>query len=322
MENEKDWDNAFTAPNLRGKVEHAPSYAGALSFMRRKYSRELKGVDVAVTGIPLDTATSNRPGARFGPRAMRAVSGSLSWGRPWPWEIDPLEELNIVDYGDCQFDYGEPESVTPFIENHIKGILDDGVATLVLGGDHYITYPVIRAYAAHHGPLSLIHFDAHSDTWPDSGKRVDHGTMFYHAVEEGLVDDRRSVQIGLRTTNDAPMGFNIFDARQVHEQGPAAVAQQVREVVGEHKVYLTFDIDCLDPAYAPGTGTPVSGGLSSFQALEIVRGLAGINLVGMDVVEVAPAYDVGEITAFAGATLALEFLCLFAANPLRKPEDT
>ena len=322
MENEKDWDNAFTAPNLRGKVEHAPSYAGALSFMRRKYSRELKGVDVAVTGIPLDTATSNRPGARFGPRAMRAVSGSLSWGRPWPWEIDPLEELNIVDYGDCQFDYGEPESVTPFIENHIKGILDDGVATLVLGGDHYITYPVIRAYAAHHGPLSLIHFDAHSDTWPDSGKRVDHGTMFYHAVEEGLVDDRRSAQIGLRTTNDAPMGFNIFDARQVHEQGPAAVAQQVREVVGEHKVYLTFDIDCLDPAYAPGTGTPVSGGLSSFQALEIVRGLAGINLVGMDVVEVAPAYDVGEITAFAGATLALEFLCLFAANPFRKPEDT
>jgi len=322
MENEKDWDNAFTAPNLRGKVEHAPSYAGALSFMRRKYSRELKGVDVAVTGIPLDTATSNRPGARFGPRAMRAVSGSLSWGRPWPWEIDPLEELNIVDYGDCQFDYGEPESVTPFIENHIKGILDDGVATLVLGGDHYITYPVIRAYAAHHGPLSLIHFDAHSDTWPDSGKRVDHGTMFYHAVEEGLVDDRRSVQIGLRTTNDAPMGFNIFDARQVHEQGPAAVAQQVREVVGEHKVYLTFDIDCLDPAYAPGTGTPVSGGLSSFQALEIVRGLAGINLVGMDVVEVAPAYDVGEITAFAGATLALEFLCLFAANPFREPEDT
>ncbi len=322
MENEKDWDNAFTAPNLRGKVEHAPSYAGALSFMRRKYSRELKGVDVAVTGIPLDTATSNRPGARFGPRAMRAVSGSLSWGRPWPWEIDPLEELNIVDYGDCQFDYGEPESVTPFIENHIKGILDDGVATLVLGGDHYITYPVIRAYAAHHGPLSLIHFDAHSDTWPDSGKRVDHGTMFYHAVEEGFVDDRRSAQIGLRTTNDAPMGFNIFDARQVHEQGPAAVAQQVREVVGEHKVYLTFDIDCLDPAYAPGTGTPVSGGLSSFQALEIVRGLAGINLVGMDVVEVAPAYDVGEITAFAGATLALEFLCLFAANPFRKPEDT
>ncbi len=322
MENEKDWDNAFTAPDLRGKVEHAPSYAGALSFLRRRYSRSLQGVDVAVTGIPLDTATSNRPGARFGPRAMRAVSGSLSWGRPWPWEIDPLEELNIVDYGDCQFDYGEPESVTPFIENHIKGILDDGVATLVLGGDHYITYPVIRAYAAHHGPLSLIHFDAHSDTWPDRGKRVDHGTMFYHAVEEGLVDDRRSVQIGLRTTNDAPMGFNIFDARQVHEQGPAAVAQQVREVVGEHKVYLTFDIDCLDPAYAPGTGTPVSGGLSSFQALEIVRGLAGINLVGMDVVEVAPAYDVGEITAFAGATLALEFLCLFAANPFREPEDT
>jgi agmatinase len=141
--------------------------------------------------------------------------------------------------------------------------------------------------------------------------------MFFHAVNEGLVDDRRSAQIGLRTTNDDPMGFNIFDAQWVHENGPAAVAAQVREIVGDNKVYLTFDIDCLDPAFAPGTGTPVCGGLSTYQALEIVRGLAGINLVGMDVVEVAPAYDVGEITAFAGASLAAEFLCLFAANPLR-----
>lgn len=319
MGHEKDWDNAFTGDNLRGKVERAPSYAGALSFMRRRYSKDLSGVDVAVTGVPMDTATSNRPGARFGPRAIRAISGSLSWGRPWPWDIDPLEELNIVDYGDCQFDYGDPESVTPFITKYIEEILQQGVATLVMGGDHYITYPVIRAYAKHHGPLSLVHFDAHSDTWPDEeDKRVDHGTMFYHAAKEGMVDDRRSAQIGLRTTNDDPLGFNIFDARWVHEHGPAAVAGAVREVVGDNKVYLTFDIDCLDPCYAPGTGTPVCGGLSTYQVLEIVRALAGINLVGMDITEVAPAYDVGEITAFAGATLALEFLCLYAANPHRK----
>ncbi len=319
MGHDKDWDNAFTASGLRGKVERSPSYAGALSFMRRKYSRDLQGVDIAVTGIPLDTATSNRPGARFGPRAIRAISGSLSWGRPWPWDIDPLEVLNIVDYGDCQFDYGDPESVTPFIENHISKILEAGVATLVFGGDHYITYPVIQAYAKHHGPLSLVHFDAHSDTWPDEGgKRVDHGTMFYHATKEGLIDDVRSAQIGLRTTNDDPMGFNIFDARFVHEQGTAAVAQRVKEIVADRKVYLTFDIDCLDPSYAPGTGTPVCGGLSTYQALEIVRGLEGIKLVGADVVEVAPAYDVGEITAFAGVTLAAEFLCLFANNPDRR----
>jgi agmatinase len=317
VSHEKDWDNAFTAPELKGKVQSAPSYAGALSFLRRKFSRDLQGVDVAVTGVPMDTATSNRPGSRFGPRALRSISSSLSWERPWPWDIDPLEVLNIVDYGDCQFDYGDPVSITPFIEKHIDGILQAGVAALVFGGDHYITYPVLKAYAKHHGPLSLVHFDAHSDTWVDDGKRVDHGTMFFHAVNEGLVDDTRSAQIGLRTTNDQPMKFNILDARWVHENGPKAVADKVREIVGDHKVYLTFDIDCLDPAFAPGTGTPVCGGLSSHQALEIIRGLAGINLVGMDLVEVAPAYDVGEITAYAGASLAYEFLCLFAANPHR-----
>lgn len=318
MSHEKDWDNAFTGTELKGKVEHAPSFAGALSFMRRRYSKDLDGVDIAVTGVPLDTATSNRPGARFGPRAIREISGSLSWARPWPWDIDPLEALNIVDYGDCPFDYGDPATITDRIEQHIDTILSKGAASLVLGGDHYVSYPVLRAHAKHHGALSLLHFDAHSDTWPDEeGQRVDHGTMFFHAAKEGLVEDSRSAQIGLRTTNDAPLGFQILDARRVHRDGPEAIAGRVREVVGDHPVYLTFDIDCLDPAFAPGTGTPVCGGLSTFQALEILRGLAGINLVGMDVVEVAPAYDVGAITAYAAATLAAEMLCLFAANPRR-----
>jgi len=317
MSRDSDWDNAFTATDLRGTVEGSPSYAGALSFMRRKYSRVLNGVDVAVTGIPLDLATTNRPGARFGPRAIRAASAGISWARPWPWDFDPFDLLSVVDYGDCEFDYGEPETIVPFIEKYIAGILDGGAASLVLGGDHFVTYPVLKAYAAHHGPLSLVHFDAHSDTWSEKTKRLDHGTMFYHAAKEGLVDDSRSVQIGLRTTNDEPMNFNILDARWVHENGLAATAARVKEIVGDNKVYLTFDIDCLDPAYAPGTGTPVCGGLSSFQALEIIRGLAGINVVGMDVVEVAPAYDVGEVTALAGATLAAEFLCLYAANSRR-----
>jgi agmatinase len=314
----KGWDNAFTATDPYGTVEGSPSYAGALSFMRRKYSRDLTGVDVAVTGIPLDVATTNRPGARFGPRAVRAASPGISWARPWPWDFDPFDRLAVIDYGDCEFDFGQPETVVPYIEKHIAGILASGAASLVIGGDHFVSYPVLKAYAAHHGPLSLVHFDAHSDTWGEDQKRVDHGTMFYHAAREGLIDDSRSAQIGLRTTNDEPMNFNILDARWVHQNGPEAVASEVRRIVGDNKVYLTFDIDCLDPSFAPGTGTPVCGGLSTHQALEIIRGLAGINLVGMDVVEVAPAYDVGEITALAGASLAAEFLCLYAANPHRE----
>lgn len=318
MPKHKDWDNAFTAESARGAVEHSPSFGGALSFLRRRYSQDLEGVDVAVVGLPFDTATSNRPGARFGPRGIRAASSVMSWTRPWPWDIDPLEALAIVDYGDCQFDYGEPEKVPQVIENHISRILEAGASTLVLGGDHFATYPVLKAYAHQHGPLSLVHFDAHSDTWEDDGPRIDHGTMFWHAVREGIVDDQRSVQVGLRTTNDDTLGFKVLDARVVHQQGPEAIAQQIRDVVGENRVYLTFDIDCLDPSVAPGTGTPVCGGLNSHQALEIIRGLRGINLVGMDLMEVAPAYDVGDITSLAGASLAFEFLCLFAANPYRK----
>ena len=313
-----NWDNAFTARSPYGTVKGSPSYAGALSFMRRKYSQDLQGVDVAVAGIPLDTATTNRPGARFGPRAVRAASAGISWERPWPWAFDPFDSLAVVDYGDCEFDPGMPETIVPYIEKYFDRILDSGAASLMIGGDHFVTYPVLRSYAKKHGPLSLVHFDAHSDTWGEEQHRLDHGTMFYHAVKEGLVDDGRSVQIGLRTTNDEPLGFNILDARWVHANGPAAVAEKVLEITAGRPVYLTFDIDCLDPSYAPGTGTPVCGGLSTHQALEIIRGIEGIDLLGMDVVEVAPAYDVGEITALAGATLAAEVLCLFAANPKRK----
>ncbi len=317
MTRRNDWDNAFTATDLRTPLRESPSYAGALSFMRRKYTRDLTGVDVAVTGIPLDLATTNRPGARFGPRAIRAASPGISWERPWPWDFDPFERMAVVDYGDCEFDPGLPETIVPYIEKHIAGILESGAASLVLGGDHFVSYPVLKAHAARHGPLALVHFDAHSDTWSEKTKRLNHGTMFYHAVNEALVDDRHSVQIGLRTTNDEPMDFNILDARWVHEYGPEATAKKVLNIVGDRKVYLTFDIDCLDPAFAPGTGTPVCGGLSTHQALEIIRGLEGINIVGMDVVEVAPAYDVGEVTALAGVTIAAEILCLYATNPHR-----
>ncbi|WP_437837365.1 agmatinase [Sorangium sp. So ce1153] len=316
MANSTRGDHAFTAQSLTG-ASSEPMYAGALSFLRRKYSRDLTGVDVAVTGLPLDTATCHRPGARFGPRAVREASALLAWDRPYGCEFDPLEQLAVVDYGDCQWDLGRPMEVPAAIEAHIAGILRGGAAPLSIGGDHFVTLPVLRALHRQHGTLSLIHFDAHPDTWShdDEAGRIDHGTMFFQAAREGIVDPARSVQIGIRTYNPDPCGFQILDAPWVHRNGAAAVIQRVREAVAGRKVYVTFDVDCLDPSFAPGTGTPVCGGISTATAIEILRGIAGIDVVGMDVVEVAPAYDAAGITALAAATIAYEHLILYARRP-------
>jgi agmatinase len=306
-------DHAFTASSLYGtEVEH--TYSGALSFLRRKYTRDLDGVDIAVTGIPLDLATTNRPGARFGPAGIRAASAHLSWGPPWPWGFDPTERLAIVDYGDCSFDFGRPANVPDEIEAHAEKIISKSVSLLSMGGDHFITLPLLRAHAKRYGPLALIHFDAHSDTWSDEEGRIDHGTMFFHAAREGIVVPERSVQIGIRTHNKDPMGFTWLDAAWVHENGVSAVIAETKRIIGDHPAYLTFDIDCLDPSYAPGTGTPVVGGLTTFQAQSIIRGLGSVNLVAMDVVEVAPAYDHAEMTSLAAASLALDYLCLRAST--------
>ena len=315
MTDKRGGDYAILRDSLYGTTPE-PTYAGALSFLRRKYTRDLEGVDVVVTGVPLDTATTNRPGARLGPRAIRAASSMMAWERPYGMPFDPLDRLAVVDYGDCFFDFGRPLGVPDAIEKHAAGIIGQGPALLTLGGDHFISFPLLKAHAGKHGaPLSLVHFDAHSDTWSDDDDRIDHGTMFYHAARQGLVDPAASVQIGLRTTNHDTLGFSVLDAPWVHGNGIAAVIDKTRSIVGERPVYLTFDIDCLDPSCAPGTGTPVCGGLTTYQALEILRGLAGINLVGMDVVEVAPAYDVGEITALAATALAMEMLYLYACRP-------
>jgi agmatinase len=313
----KAGDYAIHRDNLYG-TSSEPTYAGALSFMRRKYGRDLDGVDLVVSGVPLDTATTNRPGARFGPRAIRAASTIMAWERPYGMPFDPFDRLAVIDYGDCVFDFGRPDTVPGAIERHAANIISSGAGLLSLGGDHFVSYPLLKAHAERHGShLSLLHFDAHSDTWSDEDGRIDHGTMFWHAAREGLVDPAHSVQIGLRTTNDDTLGFNVLDAPWVMENGIDAVVTECRRILGERPVYLTFDIDCLDPAFAPGTGTPVCGGLNTYQASGILRRLAGINLVGMDVVEVAPAYDVGEITALAGAMLAMEMVCLYASRPRR-----
>ena len=306
-------DQAFTAQSLSGVVPE-PNFSGALSFARRRYTKELTEADIAITGIPFDTATTNRPGTRFGPRGVRAASTEVAWQRNWPWEFDALELQKVVDYGDCQFDHGRPEGVPGEIQAHIESILDTDTAVLSLGGDHFLTLPVLRAHVKKHGPVSLLHFDAHTDTWNDEDGRIDHGTMFYHAVKEGLVIPEQSVQVGIRTTNDEPMGFNIFYADWIHRNGEDALLAEIKRIIGNNKTYLTFDIDCVDPAYAPGTGTPVCGGLSSPQVLHILRNLRGLNLVGMDLVEVSPPYDHADITSLLGAFIAYDFIALYAAK--------
>ena len=308
-------DHAIRRESLYGTTPE-PTFAGVTSFMRRKYTKDLDGADVAVLGVPFDTATTNRPGARLGPRAIRAASTMIAWEKPYGMAFDPFDKLAVVDTGDCFFDHGRPQDVPGAIEAEAGRILEAGPALLALGGDHFISYPLLKAHAARHGkPLSLLHFDAHSDTWADVDDRVDHGTMFYWAAKYGLVDPAHSVQIGLRTENPDTMGFNVLDAPWVHRHGADAAIERTRDLLGDRPVYLTFDIDCLDPSYAPGTGTPVCGGLTSHDALAILRGLAGTDVVGMDLVEVAPAYDSAEITALVAAQLCMEMLYLHASRP-------
>ncbi|MEM9350705.1 MAG: agmatinase [Pseudomonadota bacterium] len=306
-------DDAFMRQGLRG-LSFENAFGGALSFMRRRYSKNLAGVDLAITGVPFDQAVTNRPGTRLGPRAIREASTLQPCDPPYGWDINPLTEFDLVDYGDLAFDYAQVSAFPAALEAHIAEILTAGAGSLVLGGDHFITYPILKAYAETYGPISLLQFDAHTDTWADDDEgRIDHGTMFYKAVKAGIVDVAHSVQVGIRTMNPDTLGVPIIDAPEVHADPSAAVAK-IKDILGDRPVYLTFDIDCLDPAFAPGTGTPVSGGLSSAQALMMLRALKGINMVGGDVVEVSPPYDAGNCTAVAGAHMAMELACLFCWN--------
>lgn len=306
-------DLAFTRTSDFGTAIEAV-YAGATSFMRRRFTRDLTDVDVAVIGVPYDLATSNRPGARFGPRAVRAASAQLSWARPWPWTFDPFKRLRVIDYGDCVFDPGRPDRIVDDVSNWYKPIIEAGVTPLTIGGDHFVTYPILKALHKKYGPLALVHFDAHCDTWKDEAGRIDHGTMFYHAAVEGLVDVEHSVQIGMRTVNEKNPGYQVLDAMWLHEQGVTAAVDEIRKRVGDRACYVTFDIDFLDPACAPGTGTPVCGGFQTVTAIQLLKGLAGLNIVGADVVEVSPAYDHAEMTALAGATMATNLLCAIASS--------
>lgn len=289
------------------------TFAGVMSFGRAPFSRRATEVDIAILGVPLDLATTNRSGAREGPNAVRQMSAALSELENFPFGFDPIRTRRIIDCGDVHFDTNRPETFVPAVETAAHELLGAGARVLGIGGDHFISYPLLRAAARRAGrPLSLVHFDAHTDTWSDDGRRMDHGTQFRRLIEEGFIDPATSVQIGIRTWNADPMGIEIIDAPWIHEHGTAATIERARARVGDRPVYLTFDIDCLDPACAPGTGTPVIGGLSTAQALALWRGLCpALAIHGADVVEVAPAYDSADVTALAAATLVHDLLCMW-----------
>jgi agmatinase len=290
-----------------------PTYSVRPSFLG--VANEDREAAFVCAGIPYDLGTTHRSGARFGPMAIRAISRMLVDGvNPLNWR-DP-SVLPLADIGDFQIALGDTMASLKLIEEQ-AGSCEHLIA---LGGDHLVTLPLLRALARKQGPVGLIHFDAHVDTWPDSfGQKYGHGSVFYWAIEEGLVDPARMIQIGIRS----PVGRDVWDwttgkgvqivtAQDVHLGGTEAVIQAIRAKVGKGKTYLSFDIDALDPSQAPGTGTPEVGGLFTWQVKAILDRLAGIDFAGMDVVEVAPAYDVAEITALAAATIAWQYLSLAA----------
>ena len=292
-------------------------YANNFSFMGLPLTRDLDNpdLDAVVMGVPYDLGTSGRPGTRMGPNALRQASANLRWEeRRWPWDFVLADELVAIDYGDVDFLFGDSEDMLERVEDVAAAITSAGKTLVTLGGDHFITLPLLRGYAQTHGELALIHFDAHTDTY-DEDERYNHGSMFRRAPEEGLVDPSRSIQVGIRTDYDvAEHPYEVLDALEASEESVDVIVDAIRRRVGDEPAYLSFDIDCLDPAFAPGTGTPVVGGLSTARALAILQGIADLNIVGFDLVEVAPAYDHADITALAGASLALQFLYMRASR--------
>ena len=298
----------------------SPRFAQPATFMRLPHRTDLAGVDIAILGVPFDGGTSYRPGARLGPREIRAQSSLV---RPYNYfqKIAPFDRLTVVDAGDVDASPISLERAYESIESTVSSIVSAGATPVIAGGDHSISLPILRALARAHGPLALVQFDSHVDTWQqDFGSPYFHGSSFWHAVNERLVDPARFIQVGLR----GPMygeddfafqrerGVTVRDIGQVRERGIAATIDDIRRVA-TGRAYVTFDIDVVDPAFAPGTGTPEVGGLTSEEAQRLVRGLDGLDLVGCDLVEVSPPFDgPGQITALLAANLLFEMVCVIA----------
>jgi agmatinase/guanidinopropionase len=313
---------AFDSPRrmmMSNPVFAAQPYAGIASFGRMPHTTDLNGVDVAILGIPYDSSTSYRAGTRFGPRAIREQS-MLLWGYNNAQGVAPFRSLKIVDYGDVDVVPPSIAATHQQIELTAAKILDAGSKLISLGGDHSISLPLLRSHARKHGPLALVHFDAHPDTWDSEypGQPYSHGTPFKRAIEEGLVDASAYLQIGIRGPTNGPedyidalaLGTRMITLDEIRQRNMAEIIQEIRQRVGERPTYVTLDIDVVDPAFAPGTGTPEVGGLTSYEILQFVRGLRGVNTVGFDLVEVSPPYDPAQITSILGANLVFEFLSL------------
>jgi agmatinase len=304
-----------------------PRFAGIRTYMRAPHLTELAGVDAVVYGIPFDTATSYRTGARFGPEAIRSASALIRPFHP-AQGLNVVEALSIVDYGDLPVSPGDTQRTYAQVEEALAPIVAAGVFAVALGGDHAVTLAELRALAKRYGALALVQFDSHTDTWEEYfGQKHFHGTTFKRAVEEGLLDPNASVQAGMRGSVYAAsdldaareLGFVVIEADVLGELGVERLRDLVLERVAERPVFLSFDIDFLDPAFAPGTGTPEVGGFSTAEALGFLRSLRGINLVGSDVVEVSPAYDgPGQPTALAAANVVFELLALRALATRRQ----
>ena len=299
----------------------SPRFAQPPTFVRLPYQVDLQGVDVGILGVPFDAGTSYRPGARLAPREIRSQSSLIrTYNRPLG--VAPFERLRVVDAGDVDASPVNLEHAHAAIGARIAEFVSAGALPLAVGGDHSISLPILRELARATGPLGLVQFDSHIDTWDeDFGSKLFHGSPFYYAVIEGLVDPRRFVQVGIRGPMYGPgdfafheeHGITVIGIDEVHRLGVEAVVGRVRSVLGDAPVYVSFDIDAVDPAFAPGTGTPEVGGLTSYQALQLVRGLAGSRLAGCDVVEVSPPFDgPGHITSLLAANLVFELLSVIA----------
>ena len=299
-----------------------PRFAGHSTFARLPRLEDVETFDVAVVGVPFDSGVTYRPGARFGPSHIRQGSRLLRPYNP-ALDVSPFAGVQVVDAGDIAANPFSIEDGLEQIEAGVRELSADGRNVVLLGGDHTVTLPALRALKAQHGPIALVHFDAHLDTWDTYfDAPFTHGTPFRRAWQEGLLDADHTMHVGIRGSlyskddlaDDASMGFSIVPARDLDRLGADRVVEMVRERVGDAPVYISIDIDVLDPGFAPGTGTPEAGGLSSRELLAMVRGFAGAHVVGADVVEVSPPYDHAEITAIAAANLAYEYCSVFAWN--------
>ncbi|WP_159714415.1 agmatinase [Blochmannia endosymbiont of Camponotus nipponensis] len=285
-------------------------FSNAFGFLRfpLEFDPYSSSSEWVITGVPFDMATSGRAGSRFGPTAIRQASLNLAWEHfRWPWDFNVREQLHVIDCGDVVYKSGDIQDFIKSLKNHAERLLMSKKKMLSLGGDHYITLPILRAYAKIFGKMAMIHFDAHADYYDDNGK-YDHGVVMLHAINEELIDPMHSIQIGIRTEYKKHFGFTVLDVEYVNDTNIDIIINKIKSVVRSFPIYLTFDIDCLDPAIAPGTGTPVIGGLTSYRVLKLIRGFQNLNIIGIDLVEVAPAYDCAQITALAAATLGLEML--------------